>query len=642
MFVLMQVSSSRLLNLSRVMLQLIVFYACTTQASESIDLDRIKSGDLVGLHSNYFLDESGELAVNDLQLRVDKGWLPVKTESLSLGYTASAVWIKLELENKSVEPNWFLHITYPVLDYLDIYVQYKDRTDVYNLGDRVNFYDRPIDHRDFVIPVYLNLNESATVMLRVSSSSSLQIPIKLWKQSDFYENEQSSLIWQGIYFGFILVMAFYNLCLYYYIRETQYIYYAFTFASFLLFQATIGGFSYQFLWPDSPILQDHALPIFLGSVLFSESLFVRSLLGLKIRSPKIAMFFSLSAILSALIIIFSSVVSYRISIMCLIVLALLINFVGLFVGIKQSLQGNKTAKLFTIAWVGTLLGAIVLALSKLGLIERNLFNENALQIGTAISVVWLSFALGEYITQQNRQRQEAKEEALEYALKIASERKEKLSAQEMILNIQQQANATLESQVKHRTDQLEKTMSDLEIANAKLKHISHLDELTGLYNRRYLNQKLEAEFLRAQRIQKPLAILLADIDLFKSLNDKYGHLAGDACLKAVSNVLKNSVTRPEDTVSRFGGEEFVILLPDTPEQGALRVAERLLKEVANETVVFEDLALKVTVSIGLTVNVPLSTEKPEGALAKADAALYQAKGDGRNRVCQVHQRAAAS
>jgi diguanylate cyclase len=383
-----------------------------------------------------------------------------------------------------------------------------------------------------------------------------------------------------------------------------------------------------------PIWQDHALPIFLGLVLFSESLFVNSILGLKVRSPKIAKFFSLSAILSALIIILSGVVPYRISIICLIVLALLINFVGLFVGIKQTLQGNKTAKLFTIAWIGTLLGAIVLALSKLGLIERNLFNENALHIGTVISVLWLSFALGEYITQQNRQRQQAKEDALEYALKIASEREEKLSAQEMALNIQQQANTTLELQVKLRTDQLEKTMSELELAHAKLKHISNLDELTGLYNRRYFNQKLNEEFLRAQRAQKPLAILIADIDYFKGLNDNYGHLAGDACLKAVSNVLKHSVTRPEDTVSRFGGEEFIILLPDTPLEGALHVAERLLKEVASEIVAFEGLSLNMTVSIGLTVSVPLETESSESILAKADVALYKAKDNGRNRVCQ--------
>jgi len=626
--------SDRLVDYVQVIVLLLISFFFTVTASASIDVNNIKSGELVGLNSVYLLDEGGKLGIRELWSKADKDWTTGASESLSLGYSTSAVWIKLEFENKGVDPNWLLHIGYPVLDYLDVYVNYHNRAEVYNLGDRVVFDDRPIDHRDFVIPVHLDRNESVTVMLRVSSSSSLQVPIKLWKQSDFYEKEQSSLILEGIYFGFILVMAFYNLCLYYYIRETQYIYYALTFTSFLLFQATIGGFSYQFLWPDSPIWQDHALPIFLGLVLFSESLFVRSLLGLKVRSPKIAIFFSLSAIFSAFIIIFSSVISYRISIMCLIVLALLINFVGLFVGCKQSLEGNKTAKLFTIAWIGTLLGAIVLALSKLGLIERNLFNENALQIGTAISVVWLSFALGEYITQQNRQRQEAKEDALEYALKIASEREEKLSAQEMTLNIQQQTNETLESQVKHRTDQLEKTMSDLELANAKLKHISHIDELTGLYNRRYLNQKLEAEFLRSQRIQKPLAILLVDIDLFKSLNDNYGHLAGDTCLKAISNVLKNSVTRPDDTVSRFGGEEFVILLPDTPEQGALHVAERLLKEVENEIVVFEELALKMTISIGLTVSVPLSTENPESILAKADAALYKAKDNGRNRVCQ--------
>jgi diguanylate cyclase len=607
----------------------------TASVSASIDLAHFKSGKLVGSDSTYFIDESTELKLTDLPEKNNESWLVPSKDTLALGYSTAVVWLDIPLSNSGEYADWFLEVAYPVLDKVDIYVQYQERTDIYQLGDLVNFSNRPIQHRNFVIPISLETNASARVLLRVQSGTSLQVPIKLWQHTDFYDQEQVNLLWQGIYFGFILVMTFYNLCLYYYSRETKYIFYSFFFGSFVLFQATISGLSYQFLWPLSPTWNDHALPIFLGFVLFSESIFIRSFLELKQRSPKVSIFYLVSILLSALLIVLSSMLPYQVSILCLIVLALPINFIALVVGIRQWLNGNKAAQLFTIAWMGTLFGAIILALSKLGVIERNAFNENALQIGTTISVLWLSFALGENIAQQNRERQKAKEDALEYALKISKERQEKLSAQAEAISAQKQANENLELEVKERTKQLQQAMKDLEQANSKLKLISNLDELTNLYNRRYFNSRFEAEFKRAQRMERILSVIIIDIDHFKMINDEYGHLVGDACLKSVANVLKKCVTRPQDTVSRFGGEEFTILLPDTSREGVLHVAERILNAVSNEKVNFEGLSLNMTVSIGIVFKMPTRTDQAEDLLEKADMALYKAKHAGRNCIVEA-------
>ncbi len=176
-------------------------------------------------------------------------------------------------------------------------------------------------------------------------------------------------------------------------------------------------------------------------------------------------------------------------------------------------------------------------------------------------------------------------------------------------------------------------MTHLEEANVQLKHISQLDELTGIYNRRYFNKKIETEFKRAQRLQHPLSVIIADIDHFKKVNDNYGHLAGDACLKSASKVLKDNVTRPEDALARFGGEEFIILLPSTPAEGALFVAQRLLKGIEDEEVHFEDLAIKMTISIGIATICPSQTDTRDEIVARADTALYKAKDNGRNRIC---------
>jgi diguanylate cyclase len=616
------------------LLLFIVSFALTIGGvfADPLDVNSIKSGDLLGQHSLYLADDEGTLTIEQLPEATDERWQPVTQDILSLGYTSTTVWNRLAFTNTGEETEWMFEVAYSVLDKVDFYILYPNRTQVYKLGDLVKFDERPINHRNFVVPLSLPIGETVVVMVRVSSSTSMQMPLKLWQRTDFYDHEQGTLLWQGMYFGLILVMIFYKTCLYYYIKEEQYLNYAASFTSLVLFQATISGFSYQFLWPQLPLWNDHALPIFLGLLLLTESIFVRSLLGLSARSPRVSKFLRVSEKLAALAMVVSIFVPYRFSIFFLIVLALLINSFCLAVGVKQWLEGDKAAKFFTIAWVGILVGAVLLALSKLGIIERNVFNENALQIGTTLSVVWLSFALGEYIAKQSRERQRSKEEALGFALNVAEERKGKLEAQEETLKLQEAANANLESQVQERTSMLEKTMLELEQANAKLRQLSYIDELTDIYNRRYFNKKLETEFKRAQRIQAPLSLLLLDIDHFKLLNDKYGHLVGDACLKAVAKVFQSCLPRAEDTLARFGGEEFVILLPGTAEEGALSVAERILQAVANEVVFFEDLEVTMTVSIGVATKCPSSTDYPKELIARADVALYQSKSNGRNCI----------
>lgn len=627
---------------SCIFLALIYLLFLSTHVSASINLSEIKSGNLIGLQTTYFIDEQAILKTEQIKKIPTKKWQKVEKDVLSLGYSDVALWIKLELNNPSntsignfrksmpYNSDWFIDIAYPVLDKIDISIIYSNKEDVYLLGDQKFFNARPIVHRDFVIPLKIGEDETATVYIRVESGTSLQVPIKLWKQSEFYDQEQSSLIWQGIYFGCMLVMVFYNLCLYYYSRQRQYIYFAFVFASFVLFQATLAGISYQYLWPFSPKWNEHALPIFLGLVLVSESIFMSSFLELKRSSPKLAKFLVYAATTSAAISLASIFMPYHISILCLIVIAITINGVGFTVGIKQSIEGRRAAQFFTFAWTGTLFGALLLALSKLGILERNTLTENALQIGTTLSIVWLSFALGEYIAQQNKERNKAKQNALDYALKIAQERQEKLSAQEATLSLQKRSNDDLEILVKERTEQLEQTMIDLEQANSQLQHISNLDELTGIYNRRYFNQKLDAEFKRAYRQNQLISLLIIDIDHFKSVNDNYGHLVGDICLKRISKLLRKSITRPNDILSRFGGEEFVIVLPETTSEGATYVANRLLKSVEAEVVIYEDITLKLTVSIGLATFIPTENDLPESIILAADNALYEAKESGRN------------
>jgi len=161
------------------------------------------------------------------------------------------------------------------------------------------------------------------------------------------------------------------------------------------------------------------------------------------------------------------------------------------------------------------------------------------------------------------------------------------------------------------------------------------DPLTGLYNRRHLDDRLGSELAAAQRHGRPLSLLMVDIDHFKDVNDAHGHLAGDETLKMVAFVLRGAV-RKEDVLARYGGEEFVVIARETGLDGARALAERIRRAVEKSRCSWQGTELGVTVSIGVTVSVGLTEYVPGRSerefVEAADRALYAAKQQGRNRV----------
>jgi diguanylate cyclase (GGDEF)-like protein len=166
----------------------------------------------------------------------------------------------------------------------------------------------------------------------------------------------------------------------------------------------------------------------------------------------------------------------------------------------------------------------------------------------------------------------------------------------------------------------------------QLEALSVTDDLTGLYNHRAMQHRLKDEFLRAQRYNDPLSVLVIDIDHFKAVNDECGHLFGDHVLSELAGVLTDNV-RETDFVARYGGEEFVVLLPQTHFAGCLPVAERVWRGVGEREFTDGNLKTKITVSVGVAFFPSKDVATVEQLLSNADQALYQAKREGRNRIC---------
>ena len=181
---------------------------------------------------------------------------------------------------------------------------------------------------------------------------------------------------------------------------------------------------------------------------------------------------------------------------------------------------------------------------------------------------------------------------------------------------------------------LQESQRQLEELNVQLLHLSLRDGLTGVANRRHFNEHMEIEWRRMRREGSPLSVIMIDIDFFKLYNDSLGHIPGDECLKRVAEVLRNTLKRPADLLARFGGEEFVAMLPGTPAEGAAKVAEMM--RVAVEEAGIEHPGSKisrcVTVSLGVASTVPDGSGSPDDLIRAADQALYKAKHAGRNRI----------
>jgi len=192
--------------------------------------------------------------------------------------------------------------------------------------------------------------------------------------------------------------------------------------------------------------------------------------------------------------------------------------------------------------------------------------------------------------------------------------------------------------IKRLQDALEERERELSEVNARLLKIAQTDSLTGLDNRRYLEERLEEAFGHSRRLKEPLAVVLCDLDRFKSVNDTHGHQAGDAVLKQLARILKQEA-REIDRVGRYGGEEFMLLLPGTVLDAAVTFAERARKAVEAHTFSFDGGTLQRTMSCGVAAWPHPRIEDCDALVKAADDALYVAKETGRNRVIRFDSQA---
>ena len=578
---------------------------------------------LPGPAMQVWVDPEGLADIHTVRQLPESAWQPVARRDASFGYSKYAYWLRLSLHNPTQEAiDWVLLIGNPLLDTLDAYGLNDERT--YHAGDQRPFHQRWINHRQLVLPFRLAAGEERELILRMQTDGSANLSASLMSAQAFSQHEQFMLLLQGLFFGALLAMMIYNLSIFTITRDRNYLWYSLFVASFSLYQFIQLGFALQWFWPESLTWHQMSFPFSSALATLFGILFTYGVLDLRTRHPIYSWISHGMIGCSLLVMVLALTAPYLVALISSFVLLLACAIIGCIFTILRWRDGYPPAKLFALGWSTLVIASLFSVLSGTGLLAYSQLTLHAQQIGSLLEMVIFSIALGSRIrlAQSAQQLAQSKLYANEYQLRIE---------QAKSLELQQQINEGLEARVEQRTADLQKTLQELSTANRQLAELSRRDSLTGLFNRQVLNEELERMLAQAKRSQQPIAMLMMDLDHFKKVNDKYGHLVGDACLQHVALRMQQRM-RSNDLLVRFGGEEFAAALCDTDQHGAMDLAEQLRADLASHPCMHQGLAIDLSLSIGVYALIPHADSDREELLRRADQALYQAKAAGRNKV----------
>lgn len=580
--------------------------AQTTRIS-TVEIGQVSDVRNLSAHLVFTADPERRLSAADIARQGDElPWQQSPDEVPNLGLNAPPHWFTVNLANSAAE-DWdgLLAMPYTMIDVLDVYfVHQQTVTQVAEVGDQRPFANRLLAHRQFLIPITVPAGETVQVIMLGESGGAMKMPLELWRLSAFFAHDQIALAPQLMFAGIMLALVLYNFFLLLATRDWNYLWYVLSMVSISFVVMSFHGVLAQYVWPGMPALNN---PVLVGSIsvnIFAATIFAYTFLDLKRFAWWLKALFLGHSAAGVIVFVLNLFLPYATTIKLVALFSVTGATMGICTGIWLWYRGEILARFYTSAWFLLLAGSVTITFSHMGLLPSHILFTHGQQMGAVAEGLLLSFAL---------------------AYRINMEKQQRYRAQAELLQVQTEATQLLECKVKERT-------AELQEANDRLKEASATDGLTQVGNRYYFDEKLMHEWQKNTRANSHISLLLIDGDHFKRVNDTYGHLCGDAMLKHIAKLFRQSVNRAGDFVARYGGEEFSILLCHTDLQGAAMIAERICRTVENTPLQWEGRPITFTVSIGVSNRLPHRDGDPKSLLQEADEALYQAKAAGRNRV----------
>lgn len=368
---------------------------------KTLALDHTVQQVAVGPYAYILEDAEGLYTPQQIIDLNDSNFDALNEESLNKGFTNSTYWLKFTIKDQTLDnltQTWKLETTYPLLDYIDIYiVDEQDQVKHIQMGDTYPFDQRDVDHRNFITTLALNDAETQKIFVRVNTSSSMQIPMFIWHSDYFFEARSGEQYGLGLYYGMMLVMFFYNFFLWFSIRDSNYLWYIGYIGAFALLQATTSGLGYQYIWPNSPWIESIAPPVTIALVGIFGIAFTRRFLHTQ-QYHVVADHLLRSVLYLSMVVLALSFIADTSTVMSLakIVVVLFLLFI-LYASIAMLIRGHRQARFFLAAWVSLILGGLFTIGMMLGVFPNTLLMTHASKVGSVLEIILLSFALADRI-----------------------------------------------------------------------------------------------------------------------------------------------------------------------------------------------------------------------------------------------------
>jgi two-component system NtrC family sensor kinase len=421
---------------------------------------------------SYIEDKKGVLPFNSILK--SNNFLPITSSVPNFGITTSTIWLKIQVKNITHNESYLFQVSQPGLDEIDLYQSDKNGIFTNHKGGEC----LPFSARDFFDPNYiysirLDTTKISELYLRIKSRDNLQIPILIGLQKKISDSNKTKDFIFGIYAGIMLVMFLYNTFLYITVRDKTYLYYIIYLATVILTQISIQGYTFQYLWPNSPIIAQWSAFVFSPLVGVSSAYFMRIFLNTAFFCPKMDKGFIYFTITYSVSIFFAFIglfdISYLIITFCASSLSIYMMITAYFVFKKH----YKPARFFIIAWSLFLFGVTIYAMTNLGVLPINNFTFYTMTFGSAAEVVLLSFALADRINILKKEKEQYQSTAL-----AALQTNEKLIIEQNVVLENKVEERTTE--LKHTNEELHTTLSNLKNTQAQLVNVEKMASLGQL------------------------------------------------------------------------------------------------------------------------------------------------------------------
>lgn len=487
-------------------------------------LDQHQNGQTAEGHLSFLLDPSGHLEFATIE---QSKFQPLEGDA-RLGFTDATLWLKLSLQQTTARPQqWLLEVVFASLDQVQLYTQHPDGTwQIQTAGDTFVFAQRPVDYRNFVFPIQLADNQPQTLYVRITTQDSLVAPVRIWSPKQFQKWQLSENLLLGLSYGVMLGMLIYNAMLWLILKDRLYGVYLMAAVAAILTVSELNGSAFQYLWPNNLWLANYQHVLVPSLYFLTLTAWARIFLDTAKRVPKLDI--ALKSVIALSIAMWPIAIAgfYRLGNQMAFLVGLYMVVVFSSASIRVALTGFAPARLFVLAQVFPLIGALLTVSRASGLLPNSLITEHGFQLGVTLEVLLFSLALAQRVKQ----------------LKQA-----KIDAQ----------------------------------------HQAETDHLTGVYNRAGLFRHSEALLCQTNH---PLSILLIDLDHFKPINDQMGHAAGDLVLTTIAERIQSQIRPATDIVGRIGGDEFVVVLKNTDQTQATLIAERIVNALNQPITTAEGIA----------------------------------------------------